>query len=231
MKKFKKPQFKLLKEFKAFITKGNVVDLAVGMIIGAAFTAIVTALVNNIFKPLINAIPMGNIEGLITMLVSKNSEGLTLDQFVAAGNAASAFAVDLTKSVYIDWGAFIMAIINFLITALVLFSLVKLINMVRGGFTGLRHDARFMESLTDEEKATIKGKVPTKKELRAIKAARDEKEAKAQAEAQAAQEANKPETTEYILRQIRDLLKAQQLQSAQKLIDEAGIDVAASDNQ
>lgn len=231
MKKFKKPQFKLLKEFKAFITKGNVVDLAVGMIIGAAFTAIVTALVNNIFKPLINAIPMGNIEGLITMLVSKNSEGLTLDQFVAAGNAASAFAVDLTKSVYIDWGAFIMAIINFLITALVLFSLVKLINMVRGGFTGLRHDAQFMESLTDEEKATIKGKVPTKKELRAIKAARDEKEARAQAEAQAAQGANKPETTEDILRQIRDLLKAQQLQSAQKLIDEAGIDVAASDNQ
>lgn len=231
MKKFKKPQFKLLKEFKAFITKGNVVDLAVGMIIGAAFTAIVTALVNNIFKPLINAIPMGNIEGLITMLVSKNSEGLTLYQFVAAGNAASAFAVDLTKSVYIDWGAFIMAIINFLITALVLFSLVKLINMVRGGFTGLRHDAQFMESLTDEEKATIKGRVPTKKELRAIKAARDEKEARAQAEAQAAQEANKPETTEDILRQIRDLLKAQQLQSAQKLIDEAGIDVAASDNQ
>lgn len=52
----KKPKMGLLKEFKAFITRGNVVDLAVGMIIGAAFTAIVTALVNNIFKPLINAI-------------------------------------------------------------------------------------------------------------------------------------------------------------------------------
>lgn len=75
--KFKKPEFKLLKEFKAFITKGNVVDLAVGMIIGAAFTAIVTALVNNIFKPLINAIPMGDLQGLITMLVAKNAEGLT----------------------------------------------------------------------------------------------------------------------------------------------------------
>ena len=59
-KDFKKPEFKLLKEFKAFITKGNVVDLAVGMIIGAAFTAIVTALVNNIFKPLINAIPISS---------------------------------------------------------------------------------------------------------------------------------------------------------------------------
>lgn len=70
-KDFKKPEFKLLKEFKAFITKGNVVDLAVGMIIGAAFTAIVTALVNSIFKPLINAIPMGDLQGLITMLVAK----------------------------------------------------------------------------------------------------------------------------------------------------------------
>lgn len=117
MKKFKKPEFKLLKEFKAFITKGNVVDLAVGMIIGAAFTAIVTALVNNIFKPLINAIPMGDLQGLITMLVAKNAEGLTAAECAQKGVE---FVVDMTKSVYIDWGAFIMAIINFLITALVL---------------------------------------------------------------------------------------------------------------
>ena len=63
---------KFFAEFKKFITRGNVIDLAVGMIIGAAFTAIVNALVNGIFKPLINAIPMGNIQGLITMLVPKN---------------------------------------------------------------------------------------------------------------------------------------------------------------
>ena len=170
MKKIKKPEFKLLKEFKAFITKGNVVDLAVGMIIGAAFTAIVTALVNNIFKPLINAIPMGDLQGLITMLVAKNAEGLTAAECAKKGVE---FVVDMTKSVYIDWGAFIMAIINFLITALVLFAMVKLINMVRGGFTGLRRDTKFLESLTPEEKATIKGKIATKKELRAIKAARD----------------------------------------------------------
>ena len=168
-KQFKKPEFKLLKEFKAFITKGNVVDLAVGMIIGAAFTAIVTALVNSIFKPLINAIPMGDLQGLITMLVAKNADGLTAAECAKQGIE---FVADMSKSVYIDWGAFIMAIINFLITALVLFAMVKLINMVRGGFTGLRRDTKFLESLTPEEKATIKGKVATRKELSAIKAAR-----------------------------------------------------------
>lgn len=211
MKKFKKPEFKLLKEFKAFITKGNVVDLAVGMIIGAAFTAIVTALVNNIFKPLINAIPMGDLQGLITMLVAKNADGLTAAECAQKGVE---FVVDMTKSVYIDWGAFIMAIINFLITALVLFAMVKLINMVRGGFTGLRRDTKFIESLTPEEKATIKGKIATRKELRAIKAARDAAAEQAAAEAAAKAEAEKPETTDDLLREIRDLLKAQQLQSA-----------------
>lgn len=228
MKKFKKPEFKLLKEFKAFITKGNVVDLAVGMIIGAAFTAIVTALVNNIFKPLINAIPMGDLQGLITMLVAKNAEGLTAAECAQKGVE---FVVDMTKSVYIDWGAFIMAIINFLITALVLFAMVKLINMVRGGFTGLRRDTKFLESLTPEEKATIKGKIATKKELRAIKAARDAAAEQAAAEAAAKAEAEKPETTDDLLREIRDLLKAQQLQSAQKLIEDAGVDVAVADKE
>lgn len=228
MKKFKKPEFKLLKEFKAFITKGNVVDLAVGMIIGAAFTAIVTALVNNIFKPLINAIPMGDLQGLITMLVAKNAEGLTAAECAQKGVE---FVVDMTKSVYIDWGAFIMAIINFLITALVLFAMVKLINMVRGGFTGLRRDTKFIESLTPEEKATIKGKIATKKELRAIKAARDAAAEQAAAEAAAKAEAEKPETTDDLLREIRDLLKAQQLQSAQKLIEDAVVDVAAADKE
>ena len=226
MKKFKKPEFKLLKEFKAFITKGNVVDLAVGMIIGAAFTAIVTALVNNIFKPLINAIPMGDLQGLITMLVAKNAEGLTAAECAQKGVE---FVVDMTKSVYIDWGAFIMAIINFLITALVLFAMVKLINMVRGGFTGLKRDTKFIESLTPEEKATIKGKFATKKELRAIKAARDEAAEQAAAEAAAKAEAEKPETTDDLLREIRDLLKAQQLQGAQKLISEAEAKIAAAD--
>lgn len=126
----------------------------------------------------------------------------------------------MSKSVYIDWGAFIMAIINFLITALVLFAMVKLINMVRGGFTGLKRDTKFLESLTPEEKATIKGRFATKKELRAIKAARDEQAAKAAEEEATKAAQNKPETTDDLLREIRDLLKAQQVEKATALLEE-----------
>ena len=160
MKKFKKPEFKLIKEFKKFITKGNVVDLAVGMIIGAAFTAIVNALVNNIFKPLINAIPLGGVEGLVTMLVEKNADGLTAAQIPAG----TEFIVDLTKSVYIDWGAFIMAVVNFLLTAVVLFAIIKLMNKFRDGMGGMKNKAELVASLTDAEKATCKNPlIPTKK--------------------------------------------------------------------
>jgi large conductance mechanosensitive channel len=168
---------KIFEEFKKFITKGNVVDLAVGMIIGAAFTAIVNALVNNIFKPLINAIPMEGVEGLITMLVPRDANGIKV--------AADSALIDLSQSVYIDWGAFIMAIINFFLTAIVLFALVKVINGFREGMGGVKNRAELVASLTDEEKATCKNPiVPKKKELKAIVAAREEKAA---AEAEAAE--------------------------------------------
>ena len=109
----KKPQFKLWKEFKAFISRGSALDLAVGMIIGAAFTAIVTALVNGILKPLINWIPLGDGTGLQTVL-----RPAVLDE---AGNI-------LVEALVLDWGAVISAIITFLLTALVLFAIIKVIN-------------------------------------------------------------------------------------------------------
>ena len=193
---------KIFQEFKAFITRGNVVDLAVGMIVGAAFTAIVTALVNNIFKPLINAIPMEGVEGLITMLVPRNAEGVKV--------AMDSTAIDLSQSVYIDWGAFIMAIVNFLLTAVVLFSLVKVINKFRDGMGGMKNRAELIASLTDEEKATCKNAMlPSRKELKAIVAEREAKaaeEAAKEAEEAAKAEAEK-ETMEDILRDIRDALK------------------------
>ena len=193
---------KIFQEFKAFITRGNVVDLAVGMIVGAAFTAIVTALVNNIFKPLINAIPMEGVEGLITMLVPRNSEGVKV--------AMDSTAIDLSQSVYIDWGAFIMAIVNFLLTAVVLFSLVKVINKFRDGMGGMKNRAELIASLTNEEKATCRNAMlPSRKELKAIVAEREAKaaeEAAKEAEEAAKAEAEK-ETMEDILRDIRDSLK------------------------
>ncbi len=200
----------LLKEFKAFITRGNVIDLAVGMIIGAAFTAIVTALVNGIFKPLINAIPMGDISGLITMLRPEytiNAEGLKV--------------IDMTKSVYINWGDFIMAIINFLLTAVILFAIIKVINTLRGGVNELGQPI----NLTKEEKAELKAQGMNRKQMKAYaeKKAADEAAAKA---AEAA--ANAPETTDQILKDIRELLKS--LQPAQAAAVEEEVK-AATDKQ
>lgn len=91
---------KFLNEFKAFIAKGNVLDLAVGVIIGGAFSSIVTALTDNIINPLINCIGGAEIQGKIH-LVGDN---------------------------YIDYGAFISAIINFIIMAFIIFCIVKAVN-------------------------------------------------------------------------------------------------------
>ncbi len=212
----KKPKMGLLKEFKTFITRGNVVDLAVGMIIGAAFTAIVTALVNNIFKPLINCIPMGDLAGggLITMLVPKNAAGVEVE--------FGSKAIDLTKSVYIDWGAFIMAIINFLLTAIVLFAIIKVINTLRGGITEATHAL----PLTKEEKAELKAQGMNRKQMKEYVAKRD-----AEAAAKAAEEAakNAPETTDQILKDIRELLKALQPQQAAAI--QSAVDAAVTAEQ
>ncbi|MBP3895206.1 MAG: large conductance mechanosensitive channel protein MscL [Mogibacterium sp.] len=91
-------------EFKEFISKGNVMDMAVGIIIGGAFTAIVTALVEQILMPIIGAI----------------CGGMSLeDMSVKVGNAAIAY------------GAFIQAIINFLLVAFVLFCIIKALNKAK----------------------------------------------------------------------------------------------------
>ena len=91
---------KFLKEFKQFISKGNVMDLAVGVIIGGAFSSIVTSLTDNIIKPLINCIGGAEIQGKLH-LIGDN---------------------------YIDYGAFLSAVINFLIMALIIFCMVKIVN-------------------------------------------------------------------------------------------------------
>ena len=183
----KKPKFKLLKEFKDFITRGNVVDLAVGMIIGAAFTAIVTALVNNIFKPLIDSIPIpGGAQGLITMLVAKDAEGNVLSNY---GHWVADGTVDLSQSIYINWGAFLMAIVNFLLIAIVLFAIIKTINTVKAAGEKAKLEAEKLAHKNDEVE-----------EAAAVEEAPAEEPAAPQ---------EPVETTDDLLREIRDLLKAQ----------------------
>ena len=187
---------KIFKEFKQCITRGNVIDLAVGMIIGAAFTAIVPAVVNNIFKPVINMIPLGDLSGagLITMLVPKDANGTVVER----GSAL----IDLTQSVYIDWGAFIMAVINFLLTAIILFIIIKAINSFRDGAKQYK--------ITNLEKSEIRELKAQGMSRKQIKAYAEQKAADDAAKAAAEAEANKPETTDDVLKDIRELLRAMQ---------------------
>ena len=97
---------KIAKEFKEFISRGNVIDMAVGMIIGAAFTAIVKSLVDDIFNPL-----LGLALGKVNLTELK----------VQLGNTDA----------YLTYGNFINAIITFLLTAFALFFVVKFINGMR----------------------------------------------------------------------------------------------------
>ncbi len=108
---------KLWNEFKTFINKGSVIDLAVGMIIGSAFTAIVNSLVNGILKPLINLIP-----------ISPDGTGL---QTVLRGPVVDADGKVISEALILDWGGVISAIITFFVTALVLFAIIKGINKLK----------------------------------------------------------------------------------------------------
>ncbi|MBQ8431043.1 MAG: large conductance mechanosensitive channel protein MscL [Clostridia bacterium] len=110
---------KFFSEFKKFITRGNVLDLAVGVIIGSAFSAIVTALTNKILMPIINA------------LLALGGNGLE-DSYTFLKRVYTDGQLDLTKSIYIDWGAFITAIINFILIALVLFIIIRSIMRAQG---------------------------------------------------------------------------------------------------
>ena len=111
---------KFFGEFKTFIMRGNVMDLAVGVIIGGAFQAIVTALINDLIMPFI---------GLITGGINFNEQFiiLRLPEGVEAAQVTYANAAELGVSIW-GYGAFITAVINFLIMALVVFLIVKAIN-------------------------------------------------------------------------------------------------------
>ncbi len=111
---------KFFSEFKSFIMRGNVVDLAVAVIVGGAFQAIVNSLINDLVMPFIGLIT-GGINFADQFLVLKVPEGVD----VAGMSAADATAAGATVWAY---GAFITAVINFIVMAFVIFLLVKAIN-------------------------------------------------------------------------------------------------------
>ena len=125
---------KIGKEFKEFINKGNVMNLAVGMIIGAAFTAIVKSLVDDIIMPVIGLL-FGKVDFTNLFVTLDGSKYATLAEAKEAGAAVLAY------------GSFIMASINFLLIAVVVFCLVKAVNKAQ-------------ESVKKEEKEEEKPAAP-----------------------------------------------------------------------
>ena len=135
----------MLNEFKAFIARGNVVDLAVGIIIGAAFTAIVNSLVADLVNPLIGVVT-GGID--FSNLFINLGEGDFTSLAAAREAGAPVFA----------YGSFITAVINFLIIAWVVFLLVKAVN-------------KLQDTLKKKEEAAAAAAGPT--ELDILKEIRD----------------------------------------------------------
>ena len=115
---------KFFSEFKDFVMRGNVVDLAVAVIVGGAFQAIVNSLINDLVMPFIGLIT-GGINFADQFVVLKVPEGVELAAVEAAKTAADATALGATVWAY---GSFITAVINFIVMAFVIFLLVKLIN-------------------------------------------------------------------------------------------------------
>ncbi len=115
-----KKKFKLLGEFKAFISRGNVLDMAVGLIVGSAFTAIVNSLVGDLLMPVLGIIT-GKMDFSQLKWVIQAGVAEVLDE-------SGAVVTPAVAEISINYGAFIQAIINFLLIALSVFMLVKAIN-------------------------------------------------------------------------------------------------------
>lgn len=113
---------KFIQEFKEFALKGNMMDLAIGIIIGAAFTAIVSSLVDDIINPFLGLFT-GNIDFSNLFVALDGQDYATLEAAESAGAAV------------IKYGSFISNVINFIIMALVVFLIVKVINKMRTGLS------------------------------------------------------------------------------------------------
>jgi large conductance mechanosensitive channel len=199
-------------EFKKFVSRGNVVDMAVGVIVGSAFSAIVTALSNNVLKPVVNYLlaeifDAKSLTELYTFLKKTsidvvNEEGITIGQ-----------EVDLSQSIYIDWGALINAILSFFLIAIVLFTIVKVINKVR------EDQKEFAEIIAKntfnrkERKELRENGIKPRDRIRALEYFKEKEikaaeAAKLEAEEKARIERELNPTTEDLLKKILDVLQS-----------------------
>lgn len=195
---------KFFGEFKKFITRGNVFDMAVGLIIASAFNKIVSSMVNDMIMPLITYAT--GAASLADLSVPLRWE-----------------IVDGVKNVTLSWnyGTFIQTVIDFLIIALSVFIMVKVVNTSRERFKEMAEDFEHLTSkeFKEERKAVRIQAKQEKRKFRAVwKEHIDEKEklkqekleleAKEKAEKEAEEKKNNP-SEQQLLKEIRDLLKEQ----------------------
>jgi large conductance mechanosensitive channel len=112
----------MLSEFKAFVLRGNVLDLAVGVLIGAAFGKIITSFTEDFLMPIITLITGGGVDFSSKYIVLGGAEKVTTGMSLVAAKAAGANVL--------AWGSFITATINFLILAFVIFMIVRQANKI-----------------------------------------------------------------------------------------------------
>lgn len=165
----KKKISEFCKEFKAFISKGNVVDMAVGVAVATAFTAIVTAFTKGFIAPLL---------ALLSHDASLADFKWVIREAVTHTDEAGAIVTD-TPEVAILWGAFVQAIIDFLIIAVVMFLFLKIVMSAAKKASALRQEAADKITGNDKVKAAAEAEAKAKAEA----------EEKAAAEAKAAEEA------------------------------------------
>lgn len=184
IKKEVKNMKKFIKDFKKFITRGNILDMAVGVIIGGAFSKIVSSLVNDVLMPLISA-AVGGTSVVDWKWVIKEATYDTAGNIVTAESA-------------LTYGIFLQAIIDFLLVALCLFIILKIVMSISNK---MRRDP---DGYTHEEYITLRKQGFKRRHIEEME---EEKIARAKAERAAAPA---PETTDSILKDIRTLLQNQQ---------------------
>lgn len=198
---------KFFNDFKKFISRGNILDMAVGVIVGNAFSAIVTAFTNKIIMPLIN--------WLLALIGGK--DGLSSVYTFLYKAVDSENNLDLTNSIYIDWGAFITAVLNFFIIAFTLFIILKVAMKSSEIWTKTNKNLKITK-LTKEDKKELKKRGIKLSNFKAVNDYKEEKlklynekkkqeEEEAKAKAEADRLANP--TQEDLLKEIVNILKEQ----------------------
>ena len=191
---------KFWNDFKAFISKGNIIDLAVAVVIGTAFNKIVSSLVNDIIMPLITWALGANSLADLSIVLQRDAEGVAT----------------LTW----NYGNFIQAIIDFLIIALTIFIILRI--MMKSS-TLFKEATKSIKTPNKEEKAILKEKGVDLRDKRAVHAAlttlREEQAKEKEALEQAKKDEAYKNSTEGLLKEIRDLLKDKNTKSPEKSTD------------